>query len=75
MVRAGRGHAAVLLGEVGGLGGEELGSQIARAVVGSASLARLAELELSVGGEKSLVVCWTAQGLLSTSLVFDGLVT
>ncbi len=54
---------------MGGLGGEELGSQVADGpLVGLAALARLPELELRVRGKKSLVVGWAAKGFLATCL-------
>ncbi len=61
---------ALLLGEMGGLGGEQLGSQVVRAVlvVGVAALARAAVLELRVCGEEALMVGRAAKGVLATGL-------
>lgn len=61
--------AAVLLGKVRSLGCEELGRQVALwPLVGVASLARLAVLELRVRGEKALVVGRAAEGLFASGL-------
>ena len=67
MVRKG---SAALLGEVGGFGGEKLGSEVACVcvVVCVAALAGSTVLELGVGGEEALVVGWTPEGLFASRL-------
>lgn len=63
--------AALLLGKVSSLGGEQFRSEIVRAgifVVGVAALARLAVLKVGVRGEKALVVRRAAEGLLASCL-------
>lgn len=50
------------------LGSKELGAEIAGVAVGGASLARLAEFELGVGGEEALVVGWAAEGFFAARL-------
>lgn len=52
-----------------GLGGEQLGGQVARGfVVGVAALPGAAVLELGVGGEEALVVGWAAEGFFADGL-------
>lgn len=53
---------------VSGLGGEELGAQVAGFAVGIAALAGLAEFELCVRGEEALVVGWPAEGFFADGL-------
>lgn len=50
------------------LSGQQLGRKIVGLVVGIAALAGLAVLELRVGGKKSLMVGWAAEGLLAACL-------
>lgn len=65
----GRGQvAAVPLREVRLLGGQELGGKIVGLVVGVATLAGLAVLELCVGGKEALMVSRAAEGLLAPCL-------
>ena len=54
--------------EVGGLGGEELGAQVAGLGAGGATLTSFAELELEVGGEGDLVVGRAAEGIFAACL-------
>lgn len=70
VIAAGRRPAAVQLGVVRGLGGQELGAQVPGLLVGGAALACFSKLELRVCWEEALVVGWTAEGLLATGL-FD----
>lgn len=61
---------ALLLGVMGGLSGEQLGSKIVRVVfvVGVTALARAAVLELGVCGEKALMVGRATEGVLAAGL-------
>lgn len=61
--------AAVQLGVVGSLGGQQLGTKVTGLLVGRAALACFSELELGVCWEEALVVGWTAQGLFATCLL------
>lgn len=73
IVVLGNGSAAtVLLGKVGGLGGEELSSEILGCVVFVVrvpALAGLAVLELGVGWQEALVVGRSSQGFFASRLV------
>jgi hypothetical protein len=53
---------------VRGLGGKELGAEVSLATVGITTLAGLAELELGVGWEETLVVRGTAVGFFASGL-------
>jgi hypothetical protein len=62
-------HAAVLLGKVHALGGQELGGEVAAGfVVDVAALAGLSVLELGVRWEETLVVGWAAEGFFASGL-------
>lgn len=72
VLRRGRSFAGgvggvALLGEVGGLGLEELRAEVALGA-GGAALACFAVLELEVGGEGDLVVGGATEGLAAAGL-------
>jgi hypothetical protein len=62
-------RGAILLGEMGGFGGEKLGCEIAsRSFIGSTTLAGLTVLKLGMGWEKALMVGRTTEGFFATGL-------
>lgn len=64
-----RQSAAVLLLEVRGLSGQQLGGQIPRVGIVVDALSCLAVFKLCVRGEEPLVVGWAAKGFFAAGLV------